>query len=232
MLPAASPSIISVATMSHVSAGAVDFDFNSLLRNHSCAKAEWSERELANMLYDWADRFNTQFSLNLTTPAIGLAKLPSRTMGHYRPVPNAFGIDDEVVISLRYLDLPFAETLDTLLHEMLHQWQHHHGHPSKNAHHNDEFRAKAMELGIPTDKRGHSSGVVAESPFDQLLQEMGVETVTGIKVPGSKPKGPGSKLKKWSCGCTNVRCAVELHAHCDRCGKRFERAEPVKTAAS
>ena len=232
MLSAANPSISNVATMRHVSASADNLDFNSLLRNHSCSKAEWSERELANVLYGWADRFNTQFSLNLTTPAIGLAKLPSHTLGHYRSVPNAFGIDDEVVISLCHLDRSLAEILRTLLHEMLHQWQHHHGHPSKNAHHNDEFRAKAMALGIPTNKRGHSLGVVAGSPFDQLVQEMGIETVTGIKVPGSKPTGPGSKLKKWSCGCTNVRCAVELHALCHRCGKRFERAEPVKTAAS
>jgi hypothetical protein len=37
-------------------------------------------------------------------------------------------------------------------------------------------------------------------------------------------KGSGSKLKKWYCGCTNVRCAVDLVATCNGCGNLFERA--------
>jgi hypothetical protein len=38
------------------------------------------------------------------------------------------------------------------------------------------------------------------------------------------PKGK-SKLKKWSCGCTNIRVAVRsLEAKCLKCGNKFEIA--------
>ena len=40
--------------------------------------------------------------------------------------------------------------------------------------------------------------------------------------PKIKPKGK-SKLKKWTCGCTNVRVAVkEFEAKCLKCGNEFE----------
>ena len=37
-------------------------------------------------------------------------------------------------------------------------------------------------------------------------------------------KGSGSKLKKWSCGCTNVRVATDFNATCNGCGNDFELA--------
>ena len=44
------------------------------------------------------------------------------------------------------------------------------------------------------------------------------------KEQGSKVKAP-TKMKKWSCGCTNVRCAVELDAYCKKCVNYFELQE-------
>ena len=36
-----------------------------------------------------------------------------------------------------------------------------------------------------------------------------------------------SKLKKWTCGCTNVRVAVsDFRARCLKCGNEFKLAEP------
>lgn len=35
----------------------------------------------------------------------------------------------------------------------------------------------------------------------------------------------GSRMKKWTCGCTIVRCAVALRAVCEKCGNRFQWAE-------
>ena len=39
--------------------------------------------------------------------------------------------------------------------------------------------------------------------------------------PPSKPKSK-SKMKKWSCNCTNVRCATNLQAYCTNCNSDFE----------
>ena len=209
--------------------------FNAALRSYASANDIWRLRDLAAMLYGWAERFNSQFGLNVTTPAIAVA--PVRPLGTYCPSPNGFGIDDEVVISSRHLRRTPAEILRTLLHEMVHQWQHRHGRPGKTrgSHHNLEFRAKCAELGIPCDARGCSVGVVAGSPFDVLLRAHGAAAqdsllaaaAAGVAGAGS---APGSKLKKWRCGCTNVRCAVGLDARCLRCGERFECAEPTGAA--
>jgi hypothetical protein len=41
--------------------------------------------------------------------------------------------------------------------------------------------------------------------------------------PKAKLKGK-SKLKKWTCGCTNIRVAVkDFDAKCLKCGNRFEK---------
>lgn len=34
-----------------------------------------------------------------------------------------------------------------------------------------------------------------------------------------------TKMKKWTCGCMNIRCAVELDATCNLCKQIFEKEE-------
>jgi len=48
-------------------------------------------------------------------------------------------------------------------------------------------------------------------------------TDKGIEIK-PKPLGGHSKMKKWSCDCTIVRCAVELVADCQQCDSPFELA--------
>ena len=39
----------------------------------------------------------------------------------------------------------------------------------------------------------------------------------------------GSRMKKWTCDCTTIRCATRVVGHCDRCGAKFawaEKSEP------
>lgn len=36
---------------------------------------------------------------------------------------------------------------------------------------------------------------------------------------------PGSRMKKWRCDCTTIRCATKVRAFCVGCGKQFEWAE-------
>jgi hypothetical protein len=52
------------------------------------------------------------------------------------------------------------EVLSTLVHEMVHLWQYHHGKPSRSGYHNTEWAAKMAALGLmpsntsaPGDKR-------------------------------------------------------------------------------
>jgi len=82
------------------------------------------------------------------------------------------------------------------------------------------------EFGIQCNKNGYHTKL--GDPFVFLLKKHGIifgdrRDLNGIICvqPRYKLKG-NSKLKKWSCGCTNVRVAVLLEAQCLKCDKKFE----------
>lgn len=134
-----------------------------------------------------------------------------------------FALKDEITMNARRLQRPFSRILATLLHELLHEWQEKHGRPGKRNYHNKESRAKARCLGLIVNTRGHTN--IVPGPFTDILHRHGVDCDPQLLTPAppSAVAGPGSKLKKWSCGCTNVRAAVELEAVCARCGEWFVR---------
>ena len=85
-------------------------------------------------------------------------------------------------------------------------------------------------IGIPCNSHGITTEI--KDPFVSFLNE------NGVKVEAIKPqeeeneeyimfgennkRGPGSKLKKWTCGCTNVRVAIDdFQAKCLKCGNKF-----------
>jgi len=122
------------------------------------------------------------------------------------------------------------DILATLLHEMTHSWQYMYGKPSKSWFHNKEFQLKLLEFGILVSKNGAHMGL--GDPFVYLLKRHGIKfTQIGgsdamiMLPPKAKIKGK-SKLKKWSCGCTNIRVAIQdLEARCLKCGNLFELME-------
>ncbi len=118
-----------------------------------------------------------------------------------------------------------VKILAILLHEQTHQWQH---EITKNAgkppYHNVEFQKKAEELGIPSSKRGELLRMKA--PFLTVCEAHGIDTnAVVIQPPAESKMEGGSKLKKWSCGCTNVRVAVsDFQAVCLKCHGEFKLA--------
>ena len=116
--------------------------FNAALREHACAHPDWELREPVAVLYAWAELFTRHFALGINPPALALGALGGKALGRYRPRPNGFGVDDQVIIERRLLRGRAAGifVLEVLLHELLHQWQHHHGVPGPA--HNLQFRRK------------------------------------------------------------------------------------------
>lgn len=51
-----------------------------------------------------------------------------------------------------------AQALSTLVHEMCHQWQAHHGTPSRSAYHNREWADKMESLGLMPSDTGQPGG--------------------------------------------------------------------------
>jgi hypothetical protein len=199
---------------------------NERLREHALAVEDWPHREVVQLLHEWADRFNSTFNLGLPTAVMRI----DRTRGHlgqYRRGRNGFGMTHEITLALTHLHEPLFEQLATLLHEQLHAWQYLYGKPGSGNYHNRQFQNKARLYGLIVDDRGHHLGI-EPGRFSSILMEHGVElqtSVVGDLQLLSRPHDHDkSKMRKWACGCTTVRCAVTLVAKCLKCGVVFEEA--------
>lgn len=93
---------------------------------------------------------------------------------------------DEIAINPTYFDkYPLIEILQTLVHEMAHQWQYHFGKPSRYSYHNKEWANKMISIGLMPSTTGLPGGKItgqkmmdypiANGPFvnasNKLLQE-------------------------------------------------------------
>lgn len=66
---------------------------------------------------------------------------------------------DEIALNPAYFAVvPLVETMQTLVHEMAHQWQYHFGKPGRGRYHNDEWAAKMQALGLMPSSTGKPGG--------------------------------------------------------------------------
>ena len=219
----------------------MDEKINQTIKKNEIQAKDWIFSDLSEQLYIWFDRFNERFfENNLKTPVISFERRRVNNLGHFVIHRNSIGLKWNINLNSRHMDLPLIDKNAVLLHEMTHQWQQEFGKKKgRNKHgnyHNVEFRTKARLMGTPSNQ----SGVVLEynDPFLSFLENYGVSLKSQIlpdekdekeKVPAFKQKAGISKLKKWSCRCTNVRVAVsDFRALCLKCGKKFELCQNFK----
>jgi hypothetical protein len=89
---------------------------------------------------------------------------------------------DEIALNPDYFYCGEKEILQTLVHEMCHQWQRHYGEPSRNGYHNKEWGKKMKEVGLMPSSTGYEGGkttgqavadyVVAGGPFEMATDEL------------------------------------------------------------
>jgi hypothetical protein len=105
------------------------------------------DEPLAATLTDWHARFNTDhFQGALKAVPVRVSRRMKSRLGQYAAAIPAEGQGGEIAISWRHLRRHgWEETLQTLLHEMVHQWQDETGQPID---HGAGFRAKARAVGI------------------------------------------------------------------------------------
>ena len=186
--------------------------------------AEWGWKDLAQKLYAYDRLLRDWFSLHLPPFVIRFDRLRPSRLGHFLPGCNEFAIAGEIAINTRYVGVrPFWQTIGTLHHEQLHLWQQVHGRPGKGNYHNREYQRKAAESGLIVDSRGYTQ-YDPDGRFMAFLREHGIE-VPVLPTPDAAESLTGdSKLKRWSCSCTNVWAAVpNVAASCLRCGQEFSR---------
>jgi hypothetical protein len=102
--------------------------------------------EIAAKLAAWHERYNSRyFHGRLRHVPIRVSRRMKSRLGHYT-ASTPGGDPAEIAISRAHLRRHgWEETLHTLLHEMVHQWQDETG---RTIDHGATFRAKAREVGI------------------------------------------------------------------------------------
>jgi predicted SprT family Zn-dependent metalloprotease len=68
-------------------------------------------------------------------------------------------LTDEIALNPCYFAVfPLVETMQTLVHEMAHQWQAHFGKPGRGRYHNDEWADKMESIGLMPSSTGRPGG--------------------------------------------------------------------------
>jgi len=109
------------------------------------------DEEFAEQLAEWHTRLNGErFLAQLKPIPIRISRRMVNRLGHY--APGVEGGGPEIAISARHVRRDgLAVAVETLLHEMVHQWQHESGLPID---HSLAFRRKCREVGaMPRARR-------------------------------------------------------------------------------
>lgn len=132
------------------------------------------------------DHFNTTLFAGELPPCLITLRSSSRQFGYHhkdRFINRQGQMLDELGLHPGFFTLrPVQEVLSTLVHEMVHHWQEHLGHPGKSNPHNREWARKMREIGLvpsstglPEGKEtGHSMSHYIEpgGPFMKACEEL------------------------------------------------------------
>jgi hypothetical protein len=211
------------------------------LAAHQAQETAWDYHDLAVFLDEWYARFDDRFQLRLPRVPLRLdPRIRRNCAGYFLPGHNEIGLVFEIAIAVpppeQLTGIDRGNLLGTLLHEQFHLLQELTGIPGRNNYHNSEYRATTERFGLLVDHRGHQE-YANDSLFLDLFTEYRVELPFQVRAKRARTLGENpppvpppqklhgqSKLRKWSCGCTNVRVGVAIfHARCTRedCGKPY-----------
>jgi predicted SprT family Zn-dependent metalloprotease len=186
-------------------------------------------------LYEKHDEYNQEFFFGeLSFPLITFDKLDNRTLGSYTHGGDAMGIENHIRFNINFIALnPMERVLETLRHEMIHQWQDEVLYYPKGA------KPKTIRIKMVDEKGNIQEMEMEQKRFpaerhNKDFKEMA--KVVGIKAEGDKCYGnpanmpePKSYNRKYQCSCiasngyrVTVWSTREIHAVCQICGKPYK----------
>jgi predicted SprT family Zn-dependent metalloprotease len=110
-------------------------------------------------------------------PCVITMQRKNRTYGYFcgdRWANQAGTVRDEIAMNpVHFITRSVEEVLSTLVHEMVHLWQHHEGQPSRSGYHNTEWADQMEAVGlVPTDS-GKPGGKRTGQRVTHYIQEGG-----------------------------------------------------------
>lgn len=173
---------------------------------------------------------NEKKGLNLPANAVITIQSAGRIKAHawFRPRSWENHVEPEIHEINICAESLTAHPYESLAHEMAHFCELKAGKlGSKCGYHGQKFKEYAEKLGLAVEKDEKKGwAVTSETPeFENLVLEFKPEKeVFDIFRKTVETKKAPTKMKKWTCGCTIVRCATELLAECKACGQKFDYA--------
>lgn len=141
----------------------------------------------------------------------------------------------EISLNPDLLERPVIESMGTLVHEMVHQWQQEYGTPPRRCYHNREWAAKMEEVGLIPSETGEPGGRKTgqkithyiglsgrfHKAFDSMPKEYLIPWRSGRPAP-SKGTTKNNKTK-YLCGkCGSALWGKDsLQVLCLECGEPF-----------
>lgn len=113
-----------------------------------------------NLAYD---HFNTELFGGQLPGCLITLQREKKSYGFFRSRSfvnqNDQSFTDEIALNPCYFPVvPLKETMQTLVHEMVHQWQAHFGDPGRRSYHNKEWGAKMKAVGLMPSNTGKPGG--------------------------------------------------------------------------
>ena len=149
--------------------------------------------------------------------------------------PDAYTKDGKTVHQVTMCAETFQYGIDQIVSTLIHETVHATNHLASvndctNNTHNKKFKELAEQFGLIVEKGSASQGWAITTMSPELQEWVNTELkpnadaftlLANVKPP--KEKKP-SKMVKWECDCTIVRCATALNATCEECEQPFAKA--------
>ena len=123
------------------------------------------------------DFFNRELFAGQLPPCLITLQRKNRTYGYFsgnRWANQAGTIRDEIAMNpTHFVSRSVEEVLSTLVHEMVHLWQHHAGKPSRSGYHNTEWADKMETVGLIPSDSGEPEGKRTGQRVTHYIQEGG-----------------------------------------------------------
>lgn len=195
-------------------------------------------KEQFTALQNLFDYFNKNLFGGELGPCLLNLSRKSKSMGFYSPnswvgkeTTQATKID-EISLSPEYLHVSVKEYCQTLVHEMVHKWQHQFGKPTAG-YHNKQFAEKMKAVGLMPSHNGQPGGKeigkkmadypieggIFEEMFKAIPEAMLLPFIAHPEDAGKKKKKKAKNKVKYTCPMCNANAwgKAGLLIHCGEC---------------
>lgn len=185
------------------------------------------------------DYYNKHLFNGSLSPVLVTFQRQKKSYGYYWPNKLVSREDatkkiGEIALAINTFDgLSDEHIFSTLVHEMVHHWQHTQGKPSRGGYHNKEWASKMKEVGLHPSTTGSAGGDETGQSCSHYIMEHGnfkhhsvnlVASIDWNTAPDNVAKKKASNKVKYSCPCcdVNVWGKPDLLIQCQACDEELQ----------